>query len=192
MTTLRKAFPEPAWTFSISPTPLSDGSLHIHTYDAIHGDGPNGDCDTCVGAQFDLEYVPHGNDPLDIHWIQIVADNHAVGSEHGTQENRVDVPAGHAGNSPYYDDGYSADGRNFFDWPWRPDDDMSHFWTANLLLVAGPAAGAGPGKVTIYQDVVWGWGNAVPEPSTWVLSFAGFVVLFWWRRWLAPATMNRT
>jgi hypothetical protein len=91
MTTLRTAFPEPAWTFSISPTPLSDGSLHIHTYDAIHGDGPNGNCASCVGAEFDVEYVPHGDDPLlNVHWIQIVANNHPLNGAHGTLANVVD------------------------------------------------------------------------------------------------------
>jgi hypothetical protein len=188
MTTLRTVFPEPAWTFSISPNPLSDGSLHIHTYDAIHGDSSDPPCPTCVGAQFDVEYVPHGNDPLlNVHWIQIVADNHALHGAHGTLENVVDgAPPGT--RSPYYDDGGgSADSRNFFDWPTRSDDDMSHFWTANLLLVTGPAADAGPGKITIYQDVIWGWGNTAPEPSTWVLSLAGLAVLVW-RRWRLSRT----
>ena len=76
---------------------------------------------------FDLEYKPTGTDPTaNVHWIQIVANNHKLHSPHGTLENIVDNGRSPGGRSPYYDDGYTADGLNLYDFPYREDDDMNH------------------------------------------------------------------
>jgi hypothetical protein len=181
MTTLKTAFPESGgWSYAIAATGISAADFLLHTYDAEHGRNADGACPTCVGAEFDLEYKPSGTDPTDnVHWIQIVADNH--GSAHGVLENVVDNPFSTGHRSPYYDDGGAASNRNFYDFPFRSDDDNNHFWTANLLLVTGPAADAGPGKITVYNDVVWGWGNSVPEPSTYAMMSSALLGLVWMR-----------
>ncbi len=149
---------------------LSAGSLVVHTYDVIGT--PNR-----VGAELHLEYIPGGNDPTaNMHWIQVVKNNHASGQPHGTPANNVDNGASPGGRSPYYDDGGAANGRDFYDFPRRPDGNQSHIWQAELFLVSGPPPGM-EGLITFHGGVVWGWENhPVPEPST-IWFAAGFILL---------------
>lgn len=159
------------WSYTIADEELSDGSLVVHTYDAYGGD--------FVGAEFHVEYVPGDDDPTEnLHWIQIVWDNHNITDNpgHGNSEQTVDVAAGQG--NPYYDDGGAATGSFFYDFPKRPDELEDHWWYADLFLVSGPAIGAGAGEVTILGGIRWGWENhvtcyVVPEPATFLLLGLG-------------------
>ncbi|MCS6862972.1 MAG: hypothetical protein NZT92_21930 [Abditibacteriales bacterium] len=111
-----------------------------------------------MGAYIDIEYKPGAGDPKDnLHWIQVVSDNHSIEGNHGDRENRVDVDPG--ARTPYYDDGDTADQRNFFDAPRRPDPENNHDWIAALFLVKGRDSVDKP--VTIYTNsgILWGWTN---------------------------------
>src|SRR5688572_28612715 len=95
------------WTYASAAMELSDDSLVVRRYAARH-------IGASVGADFFVEYVPQGTDPTDVHWIQIVTNNHRLGAGHGTPENRVDhLVAG----SPYYDHGGLAGPRFLLDRP---------------------------------------------------------------------------
>jgi len=145
------------WTYQSAARELSDDSLVVRVYAARSGDGT-------VGAELLVEYVPHGNDPLDVHWIQGVQSNHRQGAEHGTLEDTVDYR--YAG-APYYDQGGVASSRYFYDFPQR-EWDQAHTWKAELYLVTGPpivnqADGTvrpTPGAVTFLGGISWGWENA--------------------------------
>lgn len=153
------------WKFSGDARRLSDGSLRVHSYDAIGGDDPLRRAGRpgaviptpIVGALFDVEYQPAANDPTaNLHWIQVVSNNHRGGGAHGTLDNKVDVGPTQA--NPYYDIGGSANNRNLLDRPARPDLENDHDWIAALFLASGPLT---PGEVTIYNDagILWGWKN---------------------------------
>lgn len=146
-------------TFADAAQPLSDDSLNIHTYAAIHGTGPNVCADgKCVGADFAAIYTPHGTDPTDVHWIQIVS------SDGGAP--RLDN-AGSKGRSPYYDDHGSANAQGFLDSP-RRDDAHAHTWWAVTYLVTGPAVPASgniTGQITVLAGIFWGWENHCTQVS---------------------------
>jgi hypothetical protein len=170
---LSAAFPVSAgWSYASAVNELSAASLVVHTYDVT------GQPDL-VGAAFHVEYVPHGTDPTaNMHWIQVVTDNHNLTTNkgHGNPENVVDNPFSAGGASPYYDDGGAADSRNFYDFSFRDDGNQSHIWQAELFLVSGPAIGT-KGPITFYGGIIWGWENhPVPEPSTAAYA-VGFLVL---------------
>lgn len=179
---LSAAFPgDKGWKYQSSAKELSDNSLVVHTYDVLGSP-------TKVGAEFHVEYVPHGTDPTtNIHWIQVVTDNHNLTNNpgHGNNENVVDNPFSPGKRSPYYDDGGAATATQFYDFPNRDDANMSHNWDAVLFLVSGPAANAGPGTITFYGGIGWGWENhplPVPEPSAAMLMGIGLVGLIAYRR----------
>ena len=133
---LHTAFPRAAGrTYASAANELSAGSIVVKTYDVF------GTPDE-VGAALHARYVPAGSDPTtDIHWIQVVRDNHELNAAHGTVEFVVDK-LGAA--TPYCDTEGAANSRNFYDRPWRDDSGESHIWIAQLLLVSGPAVAAGP------------------------------------------------
>lgn len=171
---LSAAFPTSAgWSYASAVNPLSDNSLVVRTYD-VQGTAGR------VGAEFHVDYVPHGTDPTsNVHWIQVVTDNHNVTSDpgHGNAENVVDTNSP-GGRSPYYDDGFAATSTSFYDFPGRTDANKSHTWVADLFLVTGPAPGDGPGLITFYGGVEWGWENhPVPEPSSFALLGLGGLAL---------------
>ncbi|MCB9782585.1 MAG: PEP-CTERM sorting domain-containing protein [Candidatus Omnitrophica bacterium] len=179
---LTAAFPVAnGWSYASAINELSDDSLVVHTYD-VQGTAAR------VGAEFHLEYIPHGDDPTtNLHWIQVVTTNHSLrnppGSGHGTNFNGVDNPFSTGGRSPYYDDGGAATANHFYDFPGRSDTAKAHTWMAELFLVSGPAADAGPGLITFYGGVTWGWENdCVPEPATMTLVAAGASALLYKRR----------
>jgi hypothetical protein len=190
------------WSYQSAAHELSDDSLVVRAYAARSGGGQ-------VGAEFLVEYVPHGNDPVDVHWIQGVQSNH--GAAHGTQQNDVDYR--YAG-APYYDQGGVATARYFYDFPER-EWDQPHTWTAELYLVTGTpivnqADGSirpTPGAVTVLGGIRWGWENAcvgaggaeggaggassgndmvcatpTPEPGTFVLFASGLAAFVQFRR----------
>jgi hypothetical protein len=182
------------WRYASAATLLSDESLVVRTYAARH-------VGRSVGADFIVEYVPHGSDPLDVHWIQVVTSNHKLGAKHGTAENVVDH---RFRGGPYYDQGGSAGPRYFLDTP-RREDSQPHEWTAELFLVTGPPVitqpggviRPTPGLVTFYGGIRWGWENhcvgqgdgecsfeVVPEPAAYFILVAGLLLL--WRRARAP------
>jgi hypothetical protein len=149
------------WTYQSAANPLSAGTLKVHTYD-VQGTA------TRVGCEFHIEYVPGATDPkTNIHWIQVVTDNHKIGAGggHAVPENIVDIPG--TATTPYYDNGYAAHNGNrasydFYDFPGRIDADKDHDWNAVTFLVQGPAIGAGAGNITFLgPGFQWGWKNRV-------------------------------
>ena len=93
----------PAWApITQSAKPLSDDSLIVHLYKAIHAAaGESAVCDNlaCVGANFGVEYKPGAGDPVDVHWIQIITADGNSSIDNG--KSRLGLP--------YYDDGAVAD-----------------------------------------------------------------------------------
>ena len=129
-----------------------------------------------VGAFLGLEYYPAllTPDPVpdptgftrDIHWIQRVYSNHSLNPDrHGSIENILDIDIGQT--TPYYSG--SAGNRiglppipyRFFaDRPYRVDPVESHFWDAELYLVAETRDLITRKRtVTIYNGIKWGWRN---------------------------------
>jgi hypothetical protein len=152
------------WTYSSGPD-LSDGALTVRTYDVLG-------TATKIGAEMHIQYQPGGSDPqTDVHWIQIVTDNHNITQApgHGNNENVVDTDSVN-GQSPYYDDGFAAESGscvpwcNFYDFPGRVDADRNHDWKAVTFLVQGPEIGMGPGNITFFgPGFEWGWTNACTQ-----------------------------
>jgi hypothetical protein len=157
------------WTFVNSANELTNNSLEVRTYDVQGTTGR-------VGADFYVTYNAGVGDPTaathDIHWIQIVTDNHNLTNNpgHGNAENVVDNPFSPAGRSPYYDDGGAADDNEFFDFPGRLDTKNNHNWRAELFLATTPkGTGFAAQAVTLWSGVRWGWDNVwvdLPEPGT--------------------------
>ena len=193
---LHTAFPTAAGrTFASVVNELSAGSIVVKTYDVL------GTPDS-VGAAMHARYVPAGTDPTtDIHWIQVVRNNHLLNAAHGTEDFKVDN-LGAA--TPYYDTDGAANDRNFYDLPLRDDSGESHIWIAQLLLVSGPADGNGP--ITFLGGLTWGWENhpirgavatfstpldisitPVPEPQIYALMVGGLVLLGVFARRKNPA-----
>ena len=178
---LSKAFPTSAgWSYASSANELSNDSLLVHSYDAQYGvditkDASTGKwsrtaCLLCHGAEFDIEYRPKNTDPLlDVHWIQVVTSG---------ADNAVDG----AGLTPYYDVTGLADGRRLFDFPIRGGRTQQE-WDAELFLVTGPKLSDGPGKITFYGGLHWGWENhnQAPEPSTLFLVTLGMAAALFMR-----------
>lgn len=183
---LKAAFTAKAgWTFVPAKNALSDDSLVVKTYAAFGSAGS-------VGAQIDVQYVPHGTDPTDdIHWIQVVTDNHNITNNpgHGKAENIVDINTKLNPNvNPYYDNGFAADSRNFIDESSR-EGTAAHTWIADLYLVSGPNAA---GEVTVYSGLQWGWENhGVPEPSSVILLVSAIGGFGFWRRKEIVARLRR-
>jgi hypothetical protein len=183
---LHAAFPTAAGrTYQSAVDELSAGSIVVKTYDVL------GTADS-VGAALHARYVPAGSDPTaDIHWIQVIRNNHLLNAAHGTEDFRVDN-LGAA--TPYYDTEGAANSRNFYDLPLRDDAGESHIWIAQLLLVSGPEDGKGP--ITFLGGLTWGWENhpvrgavatfstpldisitPVPEPQAYALMIGGLLLL---------------
>jgi len=159
------------WNIVGNAVSFSNGSIQVHTYSAI------GTPDE-VGADLDVEYKPKvgTNDPTGtaanpIHWIQVVATNNkitydAMGnpqSNPGVNDNKVDVRRTNL-TSPYYDQGFAADTRNFLDTSRRPDVEVENTWIAALFLASGPnnpGTAQNPATITVYNDsgILWGWQN---------------------------------
>ena len=173
LATLQAEFP--AWTFSIAPSDLT-GTFDIQNYYAC-GLGTT-DCGTeqgvpgtIVGNFIDVTYTPGAGDPTaagnDLHWIQRVFSNHALGAGggHGVNVDKidndnttVDPVLGACSASPYYDCGYFAGETFFVDRPSRSEDN-DHVWGAELYLVEQTAADT----VTIYNGIKWGWLNTASD-----------------------------
>lgn len=185
---LHAAFPSAGGrTYQSAVDELSAGSIVVKTYDVLG-------TEASVGAALHARYVPAGTDPTaDIHWIQVIRNNHALSGAHGTEDFKVDN-LGAA--TPYYDTDGAANDRNFFDEPLRDDGGESHIWIGQLLLVSGPADGKG--AITFLGGLTWGWENhpvrgavatfstaldisttppPVPEPETYALFLAGLWVV---------------
>lgn len=126
-----------------------------------------------MAPSFDITYTPGAGDPTaaanDLHWIQRLFSNHAVGAGggHGVNvdkidnDNTVNDPVlGLCSNSPYYDCGYFAGETFFVDRPSRSgDSENDHVWGAELYLVEQTAVNT----VTIYNGIRWGWLNTASD-----------------------------
>lgn len=163
----------PTWTFTSANNDLA-GAFNVESYYAC-GTGTT-DCGTergvpgtVVGNFIDITYAAGAGDPTaagnDLHWIQRIASNHALGAGggHGVNVDKVDNDSGDTepvlgdcDDVPYYDCGYFAGETFFVDRPNRTADSANdHVWTAELYLVEQTAADT----VTIYNGVRWGWVN---------------------------------
>lgn len=171
---LNTQFVPNGWTFQTAANDLA-GSFNITDYDAVG-------TPTEVGANFALDYVPQGTDPVtggntQLHWIQRIFNNHASLGSHGDNDNAIDASR----NKPFTDPGrlfYDTDAvvqidnptpppptiplrysdpPHFEDSPRRPDADKNHSWNAELYLVSIDTTN--PNTVTIYNGVNWGWRN---------------------------------
>jgi len=171
---LQQAFPTPlqgclanATVFCfVAGNNLANNSLIVTGYD-VRGsanyvgirDGANGANGRFAGFSVQIANgkAPAGN----IHWIQVINDNHNVTNNvgHGNGENIIDS---NVAGLPYYDGpgnaGFAAGASTFLDPPNRNDGTSSHYWLSDLYLATGPANFA-PGQVTIYNGMLWGWGN---------------------------------
>lgn len=169
LATLQAEFP--TWTFTSAAADLN-GDFNIESYYAC-GTGTT-DCGTergvpgtIIGNFIDVIYEPGTGDPTaagnDLHWIQRLASNHALGAGGGPGVNvdKIDIRAGHTDpvqgdcdDLPYYDCGYFAGETFFVDRPSRASDPVNDkIWTAELYLVEETAANT----VTIYNGIRWGW-----------------------------------
>ncbi len=161
----------PTWTFTSASSDLN-GSFNVQSYYAC-GTGTT-DCGTergvpgtVIGNFIDITYTAGAGDPTeagnDLHWIQRIASNHALGPGGGPGVNvdKVDNDSGDTepvlgdcDDVPYYDCGYFAGETFFVDRPSRTSDPAGDkIWTAELYLVEQTAAET----VTIYNGVRWGW-----------------------------------
>lgn len=162
------------WTFNTAATSLTASALRVHSYDVFGSPGYVG-IEQVPNIGFHVEYRPGVGDPTaNMHWIQVVTNNHALGGGggHGVGANIVDN--GGAAD-PFYDTLGAADDRHLIDAPGRLDGNQSHIWTADLYLVQV----TGLQTVTIYDGLRWGWANApVPEPSVvFAAALAGSFIL---------------
>ncbi len=175
------AFPAlPGWAFANSAKELTAGSLEVRTYDAV-SNGSQVAGVRSVGVDFRVNYTPGVGDPTaltnDIHWIQVITNNHKLGGGggHGINDNKVDN--GGAAN-PYYDTLGAADASDFLDKPGRDDPLANHNWSAELFLVTTPlASGGGAQAVTVWSGVNWGWSSVVPIPGSVWLFGSGLIGL---------------
>ncbi len=113
------------WSFVNSASELSDNSLVVRTYHAFGATH-------MVGAMIHIQFDPHSGDPThsthDIHWIQVVTDNHNMTDNpgHGNPENTVDINEGiNHHTTPYYDEGFTANAGQFGDRSDRWDGDAA-------------------------------------------------------------------
>lgn len=137
---LTATFSASGWTYASSANSLSDDSLVVTTYNVTG-------TSTRVGAESEVQYVPHGADPTtNVHWIHVVTDNFNITTNpgYGNIENVVDNPYSTRGPltpngaSPYYDDGGAANRTAFYDSSVRNNPGQNDTWMAELFLVTGP------------------------------------------------------
>ncbi len=141
------------WTFQSAAEELSSGALRVKTYDAQG-------TPTRVGCEIHMVYRPQGDDPTNIHWIQVINTNHSLKppAGHGNSSTYVDIP--NSATTHYYDDGYAANVTNLYDFPGRVDASNTHNWEATTFIATGPAIGTGAGNIVLYSPgFKWGWVN---------------------------------
>lgn len=185
LATLQAEFP--GWTFTSASSDLSGTFDIVNSYACGLG---TTDCateqgvpSTIVGCFIDVTYTAGTGDPTasanDLHWIQRIYSNHALGTGggHGTNvdkidndNNTVDPVMGTCSESPYYDCGYFAGETYYVDRPSRSSDsDEEHVWGAELYLVEQTA----DKTVTIYNGIKWGWLNTASDVRTVVAPPSG-------------------
>jgi len=162
----------PLWTFLIAPPKEGNQSLRgefmVKQYYACGNLTLCGSPSTFpvlggVGALFDVDFISGEGDPQfpdRLNWIQRVVSNHSEEPRpygaHNLKEDRIDIQD--RTDSPYYFP--TRNNRNFFfpsfyDRPYRPDAENSHYWNAELFLVRE----LGNQTVMIYDGISWGWKN---------------------------------
>ena len=135
---------------------LSDNSLVIEAYSAQHAE-------QYVGAIIVVSYHPHGNDPTNIHWIQVLRE--VSGGPNGEpHQPRTYIDS--RGTKPYYDQLGLADKNGWLDKPHEAGhaagashgrDSVEHDWQFELYVATGPDDAKG--DVTVYSGIKWGWYN---------------------------------
>ncbi|MDZ8259845.1 hypothetical protein [Nostoc sp. ChiQUE01b] len=167
---LQEQFPD--WTFLIAPPKEGNQSLkgefRVKQYYACGNLTNCGSPSTFpvlggVGALFDVDFISGESDPQfpdRLNWIQRVVSNHSEEPRpygaHNLKEDRIDIQD--RTDSPYYFP--TRNNPNFFfptfyDRPYRPDAENSHYWNAELFLVRE----LGNQTVMIYDGISWGWRN---------------------------------
>ncbi len=173
LATLRAEFPD--WTFNAASSDLA-GTFTIQNYYAcglgtLDCGTEQGVPDNIIGSFVDVTYNPAAGDPTaaanELHWIQRLFTNHALGAGggHGVNEDKVDNDSSPAecANVPYYDCGFFAGETFLVDRPSRSGDSANdHVWGAEVYLVEQTA----PRTVTIYNGIKWGWLNTDSDIRT--------------------------
>jgi hypothetical protein len=140
------------WSYTSAATSLAANSLNVTAYDVSGSSTGVGIASTATTLGIAVDYS--GPAIANAHWIQVIADNHKLGAAHGTLDNKIDITA--PDTTPYYDASFAANATTFLDAPTRSDATNTHWWLADLYYASGPLT---PGAVTLYDGLLYGWGN---------------------------------
>jgi IPT/TIG domain len=156
----------PGYTWSYAPAPLADNSLVARTYQAIGIDATTFRFSS-VGANINISYSMHGNDPLTVHWIQVDDTNWAPGDRYpnpGTFVDNLGAP------DPFYDTLGAADVADFVDTPrvGQSIANINHFETWLVELVP-------PKQIVFLGGFTWGDTNAPPPTVTGLSANGGSI-----------------
>jgi hypothetical protein len=140
------------WSYISAATSLAANSLNVTAYDVSGSSTGVGIASTGTTLGIAVDYS--GRAIANAHWIQVIADNHKLGAAHGTLDNKIDITA--TDTTPYYDASFAANATTFLDAPTRSDATNTHWWLADLYYASGPLT---PGAVTLYDGLLYSWGN---------------------------------
>jgi hypothetical protein len=140
------------WSYTSAATSLAANSLNVTAYDVSGSSTGAGIASSATTLGVAVDYS--GPAIANAHWIQVIADNHKLGAPHGTLDNKIDITG--TDTTPYYDASFAANATTFLDAPTRSDPINTHWWLADLYYASGPLT---PGAVTLFDGLLYGWGN---------------------------------
>ena len=140
------------WSYTSAATSLAANSLNVTANDVSGSSTGVGIASSATTLGVAVDYS--GPAIANAHWIQVIADNHKLGAPHGTLDNKIDITG--TDTTPYYDESFAANATTFLDAPTRSDPTNTHWWLADLYYASGPLT---PGAVTLFDGLLYGWGN---------------------------------